>query len=341
MDTKATKKSVETPKPEISSMAEVVQAMGNDMLKIDIFYSFFTVFRVWLTVVVACYLTSISPWYLLPIAWIFQGTAMTGLFVIGHDCAHQSFSHSRILNEVVGTICMTPLLFPYNCWEYTHNHHHTYANNLDKDFLWRPLKRCDVDKMSSTMKTIIYYFYGPLFFQSSLVHHAYHYLIPIKVREVSVKIKAIRSIILCLVFGYLLLQHGSYYLNGGLVVMYLMPFYVFQFWLSTFTYFHHRHKEAAGWRENEKWDKVFGGLFATVHVDFPAWVEFLTLDINWHLPHHASALVPWYNLRPATYNLLKKYGDILQTEVFSWKLWRETTTQCHVFAESGFSPMFL
>ncbi len=29
---------------------------------------------------------AVSPWYLLPILWAFTGTAMTGLFVIGHDC---------------------------------------------------------------------------------------------------------------------------------------------------------------------------------------------------------------------------------------------------------------
>jgi len=230
---------------------------------------------------------------------------MTGLFVVGHDCAHQSFSHSRSLNEIVGTICMTPLLFPYNAWEHTHNHHHTYANNLDKDFLWKPLTNEEVSKMSFLKKIFLYYFYGPLFFQSSLIHQAFHFTLPITVKKIDVKLKTIRSIFFCLIFGYLLKKHGEYYLGGSLFVQYFVPFFVFQFWLSTFTYFHHRHKDAAGWKKDENWDKVYGGLYATVHVDFPAWIEFLTLDINWHLPHHASVMVPWYNLRPATYNLLK------------------------------------
>jgi len=233
---------------------------------------------------------------------------------------------------------MTPLLFPYGAWEHTHNHHHTHANNLDKDFLWKPLVADELKSISSVKRTFLYYFYGPLFFQSSLVHHAFHFLIPVTVKKFDVKFKSLRSIICCLIFGYYFYHYGSYYLGGSLLVMYLPAFLVFQFWLSTFTYFHHRHKDAAGWRKEENWDKVYGGLFATVHVDFPAWVEFLTLDINWHLPHHASALVPWYNLRPATFNLLKKYGDVLQTDSFSWKLWKETTTECHMYSENGFAP---
>jgi len=311
--------------------------MGNDALSLNVPFAIFTFFRVWLCVFISAYLTSISPWYLLPFAWFLQGTAMTGLFVIGHDCAHQSFSHSSVFNEVIGTICMSPLLFPYGGWEHTHNHHHTHANNFDKDFLWRPLTVEELKSVSPMKRKFLYYFYGPLFFQSSIVHHAYHFLLPVSAKKLDVKLKALRSIIFCIISAYLLYNYGAYYFGGSLAKIYLVPFLVFQFWLSTFTYFHHRHKEAAGWRKDDNWDKVYGGLFATVHVDFPAWIEFLTLDINWHLPHHASSLIPWYNLRPATYKLLKKYGDILQTEVFSWKLWTETTTECHMFSENGFT----
>lgn len=29
------------------------------------------------------------PWYCLPITWIWTGTALTGAFVVGHDCGHR------------------------------------------------------------------------------------------------------------------------------------------------------------------------------------------------------------------------------------------------------------
>jgi omega-6 fatty acid desaturase (delta-12 desaturase) len=45
---------------------------------------------------------ALSPWFLLPIAWIFTGTALTGFFVIGHDCGHRSFANSRWVNDLVG-----------------------------------------------------------------------------------------------------------------------------------------------------------------------------------------------------------------------------------------------
>jgi acyl-lipid omega-6 desaturase (Delta-12 desaturase) len=55
-----------------------------------------------------------APWYLLPPAWVFTGTAMTGCFVIGHDCAHRSFSTSRKVNDLVGHLFMLPLIYPFH-----------------------------------------------------------------------------------------------------------------------------------------------------------------------------------------------------------------------------------
>jgi len=325
------------------NMSDVLKYLPQDALKINLKYAFFTAIRVWITVFISYYFLQQSPWYLLPFAWIFAGTAITGLFVVGHDCAHQSFSHSRILNELVGSICMMPMIFPYNCWELTHSHHHSHANNLDRDHLWRPLTAEEVSKMSKVTKFVSYYMYGPLFFESSIFHHAYHFAVPFVSKKN--RADAIRSILVALLGGYISISLCIRL--GGFVKFWLLPFLVFQFWLSTFTYFHHRlpthldgKKNPVGWKKEKDWTKLYGGLFATIHVDYPSWIEFLTLDINWHIPHHVSSKIPWYNLRRCTYALLKVYGDHLHTAELSWELWRETTTKTHLYDEkNGYAPM--
>jgi len=319
-----------------SDLAEVFKVLPKDAMSLDVKFAFFTFFRVYFTVILSVYLVYLSPWYLLPFAWIFCGTAATGLFVVGHDCAHQSFTRNRIVNEIVGTISMMPLFFPYSGWELTHNHHHAFANNIDKDHLWRPIKKEEIEKMSTIRKYLSYYMYGPLFFESSILHHAYHFLLPfVSARN---RLAVIRSILLSILGGCATLSILSSY--GSLFKLYIVPFLIFQFWLSTFTYFHHKHPKGVGWKQEPEWNKVYGSLFATVHVDYPAWVEYLTLDINWHLPHHVSPLIPWYNLRKCTFALFKCYGDKLQNDEFSWRLWKETTTQCHMYDEKkGYGPM--
>jgi omega-6 fatty acid desaturase (delta-12 desaturase) len=52
-----------------------------------------------------------------------------------------------------------------------------------------------------------------------------------------------------------------------------------------------------------------------------------------HIPHHVTVKIPWYNLRRATYALMRQYGDKLHTVEMSLELWMEVTTQCHVWDE--------
>jgi len=320
-----------------NDIVDVMKVLPKDAMKIDVPFAFFTLFRVWVLFVFSTYLVYVSPWYFLPITWIFMGTCATGLFVVGHECAHQSFTRSRLVNEIVGTICMMPLLFPYNAWELTHNHHHATANNLEKDHLWRPLRKESLAKMSAFRKWLVYYLYGPLFFESSVAHHAWHFVLPFVTSKRRLDI--LRSIFFAILGGIITVALASYF--KGIFVLYIVPFLIFQFWLSTFTYFHHRNPRGVGWKEDTDWTRLYGSLFATVHVDYPAWIEYLTLDINWHLPHHVSPSIPWYNLRKCTYALLVAYGDRLQRDQFGWKLWRETTTSCHVFdKERGYAPMY-
>jgi len=182
------------------------------------------------------------------------------------------------------------------------------------------------------------------FFESSIFHHAYHFLIPFVSRRR--RLEVIRSIMFAILGGYISVNIALQL--GSLFKYWIVPFLIFQFWLSTFTYFHHRlppgyspqNPTPVGWKKEKDWSKLYGGLFATVHVDYPSWIEFLVLDINWHLPHHVSSRIPWYRLRKCTYTLLKTYGDKLHTAHFGWKLWRETTTTTHLYDEQlGYAPM--
>lgn len=53
-----------------------------------------------------------------------QGLFGTGLWVLAHECGHQSFSPSKILNDTVGWICHSALLVPYFSWKISHGKHH-------------------------------------------------------------------------------------------------------------------------------------------------------------------------------------------------------------------------
>ncbi|GFR67019.1 omega-3 fatty acid desaturase [Elysia marginata] len=54
---------------------------------------------------------------LTPVYWLVQGTVFTGIFVVGHDAGHGSFSNSELVNTICGNICHTFLLCPYYMWK--------------------------------------------------------------------------------------------------------------------------------------------------------------------------------------------------------------------------------
>ena len=77
---------------------------------------------------------SSALWYAsLLLYWGIQGTFFTSIFVIGHDCGHDSFSNHKCLNDTVGTFMHSLILAPYYMWKLTHRIHHKNNANMDKD----------------------------------------------------------------------------------------------------------------------------------------------------------------------------------------------------------------
>lgn len=70
-----------------------------------------------------------------------QGLFGTGLWVLAHECGHQSFSPSKTLNDTVGFICHSVLLVPYFSWKISHGKHHKATGHLERDMVFVPKNR--------------------------------------------------------------------------------------------------------------------------------------------------------------------------------------------------------
>jgi fatty acid desaturase len=63
------------------------------------------------------------------------------LFVVGHDCGHQSFSSSQKLNNLIGNIVHSSILVPYHGWRISHRKHHTNHGHVENDESWHPMNK--------------------------------------------------------------------------------------------------------------------------------------------------------------------------------------------------------
>jgi beta-carotene hydroxylase len=50
-----------------------------------------------------------------------------------HDAAHRGTGTSSLINEVVGRLCIVPLLGPFPAFRYVHLEHHKHTNDAEKD----------------------------------------------------------------------------------------------------------------------------------------------------------------------------------------------------------------
>ncbi|CAM6093094.1 unnamed protein product [Calypogeia fissa] len=273
-----------------------------------------------------------APWYLLPFAWAWTGTAATGLFVIGHDCAHKSFSKNKLLEDIVGTVAFLPLIYPYESWRFKHDRHHAKTNMLVEDTAWHPIVREEWDAFPGWVRSFMEYALGPLRPWASIGHwYIWHFDLkkfrPSEQNRVKISIGAVLAF---MAIGW----PTIIYFTGvaGWVKFWLMPWLGYHFWMSTFTMVHHTAPHIP-FKDEKEWNSAAAQLGGTVHCDYPSWIEVLCHDINVHIPHHISQKIPSYNLRPATDAMRQRWGKHLNEASWNWRLMKTIMTQCHIYDE--------
>ena len=329
-----TSTSVLPPSPFLAAqdltLKQVIQTIPKVYFQKDAFKAWKSV-AISVTAVVLGYAAiAFSPWFLLPLAWFFTGTALTGFFVIGHDCGHRSFSNRRWLNNWLGHLMFLPLIYPFHSWRLLHDVHHRHTNNLDQDNAWTPWTAAEYEDASGLMKAVYRSMRGGFWWLASVAHWVVLHF-NLQNFEPRDRSRVFRSIALVSIFA-LIFFPSLWLLAGpwGVVKYWLMPWLGYHFWMSTFTLVHHTVPEISFHHQSD-WHEAEAQLAGTLHCDYPRWVELLCHDINVHVPHHISVGIPSYNLRLAYGALQKEWGPLIKQTQFSWGLMKRIISDCHLY----------
>ncbi|MCU0525610.1 MAG: fatty acid desaturase [Elainella sp. Prado103] len=279
-----------------------------------------------------------SPWFLLPFAWAFTGTALTGFFVIGHDCGHRSFAKRRWVNDWVGHIMMMPLIYPFHPWRILHDYHHVHTNELLVDNAWQPWTVEQYEGAPGWLRAFYRLLRGRLWWMASIAHwFKIHFDLNQFAARDHAKVKVSIAVVVLfavITFPTLILTTGVW----GFIKFWFIPWLGYHFWMSTFTLVHHTAPDIQFY-PTETWNPAMSQLAGTVHCRYPRWVEILCHDINVHVPHHISVSVPSYNLRMAHQSLMENWGEYMQCREFSWKLMKDIVDHCHLYhPEQAYQP---
>lgn len=312
------------------TLNDVIKSLPKDVFVKDMRKAWQQVIITYSAVALSMYLIHVVPWYLLPLAWIFSGTAATGLFVIGHECGHMSFAKQRWLNDLVGIVSYVPSLYPFESWRIQHNHHHAHTNKLHVDNAWQPFQTDYWQSVSAPERFIMRHIKTSIYFMASIGHQIKeHFFLSNFTEEQRPRV----MFSLACVYAYAAVFFPTmYYYTGawGIFKFWVMPFVGYHFWMSTFTLIHHTLPHLP-FLEPAEWNDAQARLTLTVHCEFPAWIELLCHHINVHVPHHVSTSIPAYNLRRAHQALLARWGPHMTCIDFSWDLLRDITATCHLY----------
>jgi len=337
--TKSCYKAVAEPLPTDVTLQQIMDTLPKEVFEKSYVKGFLACLSTLVFTALGMYCIYLSPWYLLPFAWIFAGTAACGLFVIGHDCGHRSMFASKAVCDIVGTLTLTLLCYPYHPWRIKHNHHHANTNRLYVDNAWQPTQPEKYLRQNVVVRQVLRLVKGPTWFFGSIGHLFMEHF-DIATYKVDQQACVRQSLYACAIFAATLFPI-LYKFQGlfGIISYYVIPWLVFHFWMSTFTLVHHTLPHIPFLGEKE-WNPIAARLSFTVHCNYPAWIEFLCHNINVHIPHHFSTSIPSYNLKAAHRSMKQNWSKYMHEAEFGWELMHDIATKCHLFHNETYYQTF-
>ncbi len=227
-----------------------------------------------------------------------NGFFLARLFIIQHDCGHQSFVGSKRWNNIIGFVCSLFTSLPYKYWARAHNYHHGHVGQLEhRDVGDINFWTVEEYRQSPRWKRWAYRgFRHPifLFLMVPIIYLSISNRYPFlsfkgwsKVRRSQI----ISNLVLISVYvGLALLLGWKAFLMIQLPVLFF--FGVIAFW---FFYVQHQH-EATYMQWQDKWDYLLASIKGSTYFKLPRVFQWLTGNIGFHHIHHLNSRIPNYKL---------------------------------------------
>ncbi|KAJ5180975.1 Oleate hydroxylase FAH12 [Penicillium capsulatum] len=300
-------------------------------------------------------------------AWIaygfVQGCVGTGLWIIGHECGHGSFSEHPRLNDCVGWAVHSILMVPFHSWKITHARHHRYHGHIDKDTVFVPPTESELKDQNSTLYTRFVELVEetPLYHAITLLGHQLFGWQLYMLFNVSAGNKSLPSkgtgiqkfrdshldplgslftssqahLIALSDLGLLIVGSALYYMSTlmgfwQIALLYAVPYFWVHHWLVAITYLHHTHPDVPHYNEHA-WTFVKGAL-GTVDRRFGfIGRHFFHEIIDYHVIHHLFPKIPFYHAEEATNAIVPLLGEQYRIEEGSFlKSLADTFRTCKV-----------
>jgi acyl-lipid omega-6 desaturase (Delta-12 desaturase) len=280
---------------QLPGIVKAYQLPDTRKATIQIFNSFLPFVAIWAAMYL---LLDVSIWLTLALGAV-NAFFLVRIFIIQHDCGHQSFTANRKANDIIGQVCSVISFMPYRYWAKSHNFHHGHNG-----ILWEHRDIGDINlltvkefKALSRFEKIRYALFRsfPVLF---IIGPAWYLLIQNRFPLIRLKgwehaHKALMRHNLLLVGFYVLMIVLLGYKAFLLVHLPILLFFaIIAIW---FFYVQHQHETTyKEWKD--KWDYIRAAVQGSTYYKLPRLFHWLTGNIGYHHIHHLNPLVPNYQL---------------------------------------------
>ncbi len=277
----------------------------------------------------------LSYWWTLALS-VVAAAFLVRLFILFHDCVHESFLPSKRANTWVGRLLGILVFTPFDDWRLSHLRHHVSYANLDtRGFgdIWTLTLR--EYAQSPPLKRLLYRLYrNPVVLLG--LGAIFNFLLSNRLPSRKVQHKQRMSVVftdLAIVAVFLLAAQTigwQVYLMIQLPVLWLAG--MGGIWL-----FYVQHQFDGGyWARKDEWDPMRAAMEGSSFYKLPTVLRWFSANIGYHHIHHLNARIPNYRL-PECYSEVpalraREPLTLWQSlKAFRLKLWDESREKMVAF----------
>ena len=261
-----------------------------------------TTFTLYVALIVAMYAaTAISVWLTLALA-VPAGGLIVRIFMLQHDCGHNSLFGTSRQNAAVGALCSLVTFTPFAYWRRLHARHHGNWNNLDgrgipADFFSDCLTVTEYQALGRSRKlayrathhpALVHLLLPPVIF---ILLYRLPFDTPASCRRERISVALLNLSLLALFAGLIAVFGPAEVALVHLPAMTLAA--VVGIWLFSVQ---HRFEDAQ-WSRDEDWRFDHAALHGTSYLKLPRLLQWFSGNIGLHHVHHLRPGIPNYRLQ--------------------------------------------
>lgn len=250
------------------------------------------------------------------------------LFILFHDCVHDSFLRSKRGNSFFGYLLGVLVFTSFEDWRFTHlRHHGTYANLDSRGFgdIWTmTLKEYH---NSSRMKRLRYRIYrNPIVLVG--LGALFNFLFYNRFPDLRVKRKERMSVVLTNLLILAMALTAARYIGWQTYLLIQLPVLWLAGGAGIWLFYVQHQFEGGYWSRKSEWEPLRAAMEGSSFYDLPAVLRWFSGNIGYHHIHHLNPMIPNYQLKNCYDSVpelqAKPSLTILRSlRCFRLKLWNE------------------